>query len=162
MLKNEKKKFFEQATRAMNNNDFCDLNQLLTLLFSSSMLCVTNKIVYRDNKLLNRKHIIAQTSQIRLKKYIISFLYTFENKCSYCFVYQYNEKCYEKSSKSKYWHCCFDDKIFNELFIVESDFICKQSFTIEWLDVDNKIYSKTRLRNANIWQYWKIVSEIEW
>ena len=154
--------FFEHATRTINDNNFLNLNQLLTSSFSSSMSCVTNIIVYRDDKLLNRKHIIVKTLQIRSKKYVLSRLHTFENKCSHCFVYQYNEKCYEKSSKSKYWHCCFDDKIFNELFIVESDFICKQSFTIEWLDVDNKIYSKTRLRNANIWQYWKIVSEIEW
>ena len=122
LLKNEKKKkFFEHAARTMNNNDFLNLNQLLTSLFSLSISCVTNKIVYRDGKSLNRKHMTVRTSQIRLKKYVISLLHTFENKCSHCFVYQYNEKCHEKASKSKYWHCCFDDKIFIELFIAESD-----------------------------------------
>ena len=35
---------------------------------------------------------------------------------------------------------------------------CKQGSTIEWFDVDSKIYSRTRLRNANIWWYWKIES----
>ena len=124
LLKNEKKKkFFEHAARAMNDNDFINLNQLLTLLFFSSMSCVTNRIVHRDDKLLSRKHMIVKTSQIRSKKYVISFLYTFENKCSHCFVYQYNEKCYEKTNRSKYWHCCFDDKIFNELFTTKSDFV---------------------------------------
>ena len=86
----------------MNNNNFLNLNQFLTSLFSLSMSCVTNKIVHRDDKSLNRKHIIVKTSQIRSKKYVISFLHTLENKCSHCFVYQYDEKCYKKSNKSKY------------------------------------------------------------
>ena len=59
----------------------------------------------------------------RLKKYMISFLHTFENKCLHCFVYQYNEKCHKKTNKSKYWYCCFNDKIFDEFFTVESDFV---------------------------------------
>ena len=103
LLKNEKKKkFFEHAARAMNDNDFLNLNQLLTSSFFSSMSCVTNRIVHRDNKLLNRKHMIVRTSQIRSKKYVISFLHTLENKYSHCFVYQYDEKCHKRSNKSKY------------------------------------------------------------
>ena len=101
LLKNEKKKiFFEQAARAINNNDFMNLNQLLTSFLS--MLKVRNRITYRDDKLLNNKHIIAKMFENRSNEYVISFLHTFENKCSHCFAYQYDEKCHEKAHKSKY------------------------------------------------------------
>ena len=63
---------------------------------------IKNKTIYRDDKLLNNKHIIVKMFENRSKKYVISRLYTFENKCSHCFVYQYDEKCYEKTNKSKY------------------------------------------------------------
>ena len=77
-----------------------NLNQFLTSF--SSMSRVKNKTIHRDDKLLNNKHMIAKMLENRLKKYVISFLHTFENKCSHCFVYQYDEKCREKTHKSKY------------------------------------------------------------
>ena len=110
----------------MNNNNFINLNQLLTS--SLSMSRVRNKTIHRDDKSLSNKHMIAKMPENRSKKYVISFLHTLENKCSHCFAYQYDEKCHEKTHKSKYWHCCFDDKIFNELFTVESDFVNIKKF----------------------------------
>ena len=85
----EKRKifFFEHATRAMNDNNFINLNQFLTLHFSLSKSRTTNKNFHHDDKLLNRKHIIVKKFENCLKKYMISFLHTFENKCSHCFVY---------------------------------------------------------------------------
>ena len=86
LLKNENdKKLFEHATRAINNNNFINLNQFLTSLLSMSK--VKNKTTYRDDKLLNNKHIIVKMLENRSKKYMISFLHTFENKCSHCFTY---------------------------------------------------------------------------
>ena len=122
LLKNEKKKkFSEQATRTMNDNDFMNLNQLLTSF--SSISKVRNRTTHRDDKSLSNKHMIAKMLENRSEKYVVPFLHTFENKYSHCFIYQYNEKCYEKTHKSKYWYCCFDDKIFNKLFTAESDFV---------------------------------------
>ena len=71
--------------RTINNNNFINLNQFLTSF--SSMSKIKNKIIYRDDKLLNNKHIIVKMFENRSKKYVISFLYTFENKCLYCFAY---------------------------------------------------------------------------
>ena len=84
----------------MNNNNFMNLNQLLTSL--SSMSRIKNKTTHRDDKLLSNKHIIAKMFENRSKKYVISLLHTLENRCSHCFAYQYNEKCYEKAHKPKY------------------------------------------------------------
>ena len=103
LLKNEKKKkIFEQATRAMNENNFMNLNQFLTSHFSLSKSRTANRIFHRDDKLLSRKHIIAKMLENRSEKYVVSLLHTLENKCSHCFVYQYDEKCHEKTNKSKY------------------------------------------------------------
>ena len=71
----------------MNDNDFINLNQLLTSHFLLSKSRIANKIFYRDDKLLNCKHIIVKMFENRLKKYVISFLYTFKNKYLHCFVY---------------------------------------------------------------------------
>ena len=69
----------------MNNNNFINLNQFLTLF--SLMLKIKNKTIYRNNKLLNNKHIIVKIFENRLKKYVILILYTFENKYLHCFAY---------------------------------------------------------------------------
>ena len=98
----EKRIFFEHVERAMNDNSFVDVNQFLISSSFSSMSKVKNKTIHRDDKLLKFKHIIVKNFENRSKKYVISFLHTFENKCFHCFVYQYNEKCYKKTHKSKY------------------------------------------------------------
>ena len=88
LLKNEKKKnFFEHATRAMNDNDFIDVNQFLTSSSFSSMSKIKNKTIHRDDKLLSNKHMIVKMLENRSKKYVISILHTLENKCSHCFAY---------------------------------------------------------------------------
>ena len=84
----------------MNDNDFMNLNQLLTSF--SSMSKIKNKTTHRDDKSLNNKHMIAKMLENRSDEYMVSFLHTLENKCSHCFAYQYDEKCHEKAHKSKY------------------------------------------------------------
>ena len=43
------------------------------------------------------------------------------NICFHCYVFQYNEKCHVKFNFSKYWHCCFNDKIFDNIMTSEND-----------------------------------------
>ena len=84
----------------MNDNDFMNLNQLLTSF--SSISKVRNRTTHRDDKSLSNKHMIAKMLENRSEKYVVPFLHTFENKYSHCFIYQYDKKCYEKTHKSKY------------------------------------------------------------
>ena len=53
--------------------------------------------------------------------YILSSWYQENNICFYCYIFQYNEKYYVKFNFSKYWYCCFNDKIFNNIITFEND-----------------------------------------
>ena len=57
----------------------------------------------------------------KLELYVLLELRQQSNKCFYCKIYQYDEKCRDKSRKNKYWHCCFNDKIFNNIRTFEND-----------------------------------------
>ena len=56
------------------------------------------------------------------------FVYTFssfrqnENICFHCDAYQYKKKCQIRNFVTKYWHCCFDDKISKNIVKSENDF----------------------------------------
>ena len=87
----------------------------------TTQLKIKNKIIYRNNKSLRNKHIITKNFFERPFEFVLKKFHFKKNRCLYCNAYQYNNECYKIKRKSKYWHCCSNDKIFNKLFIAKND-----------------------------------------
>ena len=115
----EEEELPEHAARAMDDNGFMDLDQLLAS--PSPMPSVRNRTTHRDGKSLGSKHMAARMPENRPEEYVLPRLHTPENRCPHCSAYQYDEECHEKAGRSKYWHCCFDGKVPDELPTAGSD-----------------------------------------
>ena len=102
---NEKKERFENVTQTMNDDDFVDLSQFSSQIRTSKNDMtekIKNKIIHRDDKNLNDKHMIVKNSLKRSFEFVFEKLYFEENQCLYCNAYQYDNECYEIKRKSKY------------------------------------------------------------
>ena len=58
---------------------------------------------------------------VKLELYELPRLMVAKNHCSHCHAYQYDEECKDKLNGLKYWHCCFNDKIFSNFIITLED-----------------------------------------
>lgn len=64
-----------------------------------------------NRRRLGPHHITARDPNFQVQKFSIGPLRVPENQCPYCSAYQWPEECYNKGSKTMYWHCGDDGKI---------------------------------------------------
>ena len=78
-------------TRVINENDFVNLLQLsLQKQTSKNVITIQNiknKIIYRDNKSLNDKHIIVKKFLTQLLEFVFEKFYFEKNRCFYYNAY---------------------------------------------------------------------------
>ena len=119
-----------EILRNLNNDDFVNFSQYLHKFNQTkSVLQIFKRkkrrrqqVEYREKKKnLNFKWKLTMNFDECFDVYTLSSLYQKNNICFHCYVFQYDEKCHVKFNFSKYWHCCFNDKILNNIMKFEND-----------------------------------------
>ena len=83
---------------------------------------VARKARRRDERNLNMNWMKIKTFDESFFVYTFSSFRQNENICFHCDAYQYKKKCQIRNFVTKYWHCCFDDKISKNIVKSENDF----------------------------------------
>ena len=116
----------EESRSRFDINDFVKIFQILKKSLDSKTIAIvitivveitrTRREIYeRDERKLRRDWMIKKMFVRKQNLYVLFELQLKSNRCSHCKIYQYDEKCREKSYEEKYWHCCFNDKISSNL-----------------------------------------------
>ena len=78
--------------------------------------------IRRDDKSLNFDYMIVRKKDVISIKHLFDDFIKNDNVCFHYDVYQYFEKCRNKSFDDKYWHCCVNDKILFDIMIFKTNF----------------------------------------